>query len=128
MARQSEDAGAAQQLVRAEGLEPSRAFAQRIFVPATAFAAPAACRVCGLDYPFAMSGTTAGCRRCPSSLYTFLPASAVRLGSGFPWIEGFPEFEQFCISGFPEEHPVDVIQVRCVYRFRHARTARRGQL
>jgi hypothetical protein len=71
MARQSEDAGAAQQLVRAEGLEPSRAFAQRIFVPATAFAAPAACRVCGLDYPFAMSGTTAGCRRCPSSLYTF---------------------------------------------------------
>ena len=71
MARQSEDAGAAQQLVRAEGLEPSRAFAQRIFVPATAFAAPAACRVCGLDYPFAMSGTAARCRRCPSSLYTF---------------------------------------------------------
>ena len=72
MARQSEDAGAAQQLVRAEGLEPSRAFAQRIFVPAAAFATPAVRgRVCGLDYPFAMSGTTAGCRRCPSSLYTF---------------------------------------------------------
>ena len=57
--------------MRAEGLEPSRAFAQRIFVPTTAFAAPAVCRVCGLDYPFAMSGTAAGCRRCPSSLYTF---------------------------------------------------------
>ena len=29
------------QVVRAEGLEPSRAFAQRIFVPAAAFATPA---------------------------------------------------------------------------------------
>ena len=47
-------------VVRAEGLEPSRAFAQRIFVPATAFAAPAVRgRVCGLDYPFTLSRRTA---------------------------------------------------------------------
>ncbi len=43
--------------MRAEGFEPSRAFAQRIFVPSTAFAAPplrfeARWWVCGLDYPF----------------------------------------------------------------------------
>ena len=44
------------QVVRAEGLEPSRAFAQRIFVPAAAFATPAIPGwVCGLDYPFALS-------------------------------------------------------------------------
>jgi hypothetical protein len=48
------------QVVRAEGLEPSRAFAQRIFVPAAAFATPAVRgRVCGLDYPFALSRRTA---------------------------------------------------------------------
>ena len=48
------------QVVRAEGLEPSRAFAQRIFVPAAAFATPAVRdRVCGLDYPFAVSRHTA---------------------------------------------------------------------
>ena len=44
------------QVVRAEGLEPSRAFAQRIFVPAAAFATPAIPGwVCGLDYPFSLS-------------------------------------------------------------------------
>ena len=41
-------------LVRAEGIEPSRAIAQRIFVPATAFAA-ATDGVCGLDYTFAVA-------------------------------------------------------------------------
>jgi len=35
-------------------------------------------------------------------------------------IAGFPEFEQFCIAGFPASTQV-LTQVRCVYRFRHAR-------
>lgn len=40
-------------MVRAGGLEPPRAFAQRIFLPATAFAAAARQGgVRGLDYPF----------------------------------------------------------------------------
>ena len=47
-------------MVRAGGLEPPRGYPQRIFVPATAFAAlpvRGAARsgeVCGLDYPFAV--------------------------------------------------------------------------
>jgi hypothetical protein len=43
----------ARRLVRAEGFEPSRAYAQRIFVPATAFAAVN--DVCGLDYTFTVA-------------------------------------------------------------------------
>ncbi len=44
-------------MVRAEGVEPSRAEAQRIFIPSTAFAARrrrfgAPRPFCGLDYPF----------------------------------------------------------------------------
>jgi hypothetical protein len=46
-------------MVRAEGIEPSRGYPQRIFVPSTAFAAsPDACAlwlVCGLDYPFTVA-------------------------------------------------------------------------
>ena len=45
-------------LVRAGGLEPPRGYPQRIFVPASAFAAPAPRkalrRVRGLDYPFTL--------------------------------------------------------------------------
>lgn len=45
-------------------------------------------------------------RRCPSSLYTFrVDRRSIRLGSGLPG-KGFPEFEQFCIDGFPHEHSV----------------------
>jgi hypothetical protein len=45
---------AVRSVVRAEGVEPSWAYAQRIFVPATAFAA-ATDGVCGLDYTFAVA-------------------------------------------------------------------------
>ena len=45
--------------MRAEGLA-----AQRIFLPSTAFAAPAVFgRVWGLDYPFTMSSGTLGAAR-----------------------------------------------------------------
>ena len=67
-----------QNVVRAEGVEPSRAFlALRIFVPTTAFAARVPRflilprPVCGLDYPFTLSRTNPGLRCRPSSLYTF---------------------------------------------------------
>lgn len=46
-------------LVRAVGIEPTRAKAQRIFIPTTAFAA-ARLGVCGLDYPFTVLRRTEG--------------------------------------------------------------------
>ncbi|MGC2224237.1 MAG: hypothetical protein WA624_18770, partial [Methylocella sp.] len=59
--------GNASSMVRAEGIEPSRGYPQRIFVPSTAFAAsPGACAlwlVCGLDYPFTLA--FAALRRSP---------------------------------------------------------------
>jgi hypothetical protein len=82
-------------VVRAEGLEPSRAFAQRIFLPATAFAAAPEQGVCGLDYPFTLA---IGFRCCPSSLYTFPFKGLARDRH----LTGFPEFGQFCIPGFPK--------------------------
>jgi hypothetical protein len=39
-------------------------------------------------------------RCCPSSLYTFPARMSLRAWLGIA-IEGFPEFEQFCIAGFP---------------------------
>ena len=63
-------------MVRAEGVEPSRGFPQRIFLPATACAASSCAfaleRVCGLDYTFTVARSRFRC--CPSSLYTFAPA------------------------------------------------------
>lgn len=45
-------------MVRAGGLEPPRAKAQRIFLPATTFAAArSAPSICGLDYPFAIAAS-----------------------------------------------------------------------
>jgi hypothetical protein len=52
----------------AAGIEPARGFPQRIFVPATTFAAAATDGVCRLDYTFVL-GSDRKC--CPSSLYTF---------------------------------------------------------
>ena len=63
-------------------------------------------------------------RCCPSSLYTFPSAGpgdrSWRAWLGIAMEQGFPEFGQFCIQGFPRSTQV-VSQVRCVYRFRHAR-------
>ena len=83
--------------MRAVGLEPTRAYAQRIFLPATAFAARAGRRVCGLDYPFTVRSPEAAVRCCPSSLYTF-PAKGLARDYH---LTGFPEFGQFYIAGFP---------------------------
>jgi hypothetical protein len=89
-------------MVRAAGLEPARACAQRIFVPAatfiaTSFAETGQGRVCGLDYPFTLASRL---RRRPSSLYTF-PLLGLARDCHFT---GFPESGQFYILGFPREH------------------------
>ena len=76
-----------------------------IFIPATAFAAlllrvHAYQLVCGLDYTFTVVLSRVRC--CPSSLYTFAPASRrERLARGCQ-LKGFPEFEQFYSLGFPK--------------------------
>ena len=85
-------------MVRAEGLEPSRAEAQRIFLPSTAFAARTQrfeARASGLRSGLSLhrSPEKPRLRCCPSSLYTF-PVGLLnvatswstpsRLGSGLP--------------------------------------------
>ena len=76
--------------------------------------------VCGLDYPFALSaGTDVGAARLVST-----PSgggNAAGLARDHQE-KGFPEFEQFCTAGFPAGTR-STIQVRCVYQFRHARSA-----
>jgi hypothetical protein len=58
--------------------------------------------VCGLDYPFTIL------RRARSLGAARLVSTPSRLMSLRAWlgiaIPGFPEFEQFCIAGFPDEH------------------------
>jgi hypothetical protein len=58
-------------------------------------------RFCGLDYPFTIPEAPE-LRCCPSSLYTF-PAG-ISPGLARDCHLRFPEFEQFCIAGFPDEH------------------------
>lgn len=122
-------------MVRAGGLEPpqvSRPYGFSYHFGFRRRAGPAGA-VRGLDYPFALSATLrgrSGRRRCPSSLYTFRrSARPLRLGSGSPG-RGFPEFEQFCIAGFPAStrcrNLAFPLQVRCVYQFRHARSVAAG--
>ena len=60
-------------------------------------------QVCGLDYPFTLLRNIRSFRCCPSSLYTFPAGIYDRAWLGIA-ISGFPDFEQFCIAGFPGEH------------------------
>ena len=59
-------------------------------------------QVCGLDYPFTLP------RKVRSLGAARLVSTPSRLVSLRDWlgiaISGFPEFEQFCIAGFPGEH------------------------
>jgi hypothetical protein len=59
-------------------------------------------QVCGLDYPFTLL------RKIRSLGAARLVSTPSRLVSLRAWlgiaIQGFPEFEQFCIAGFPDEH------------------------
>jgi hypothetical protein len=115
---------------------PTGIAALRIFLPATAFAALALPHAGGFvvwTIPSPCSGQARRAllegRCCPSSLYTFPIRDGPRVGDpsrawlGIAMEQGFPEFGQFCIRGFPRSTQV-VSQVRCVYRFRHARVTR----
>src|SRR5216684_335769 len=60
-----------------------------------------------------------GLRCCPSSLYTFPVGFFRRAWLGIA-ITGFPEFEQFCIAGFPASTQVLPLSPQRL-PFRHAR-------
>lgn len=81
--------------------------ALRIFLRTSAFAALAQVRLgrsrgswSGL-YLRHTPESGPGLRRCPSSLYTFPVGRVPRRAWLGIAISGFPEFEQFCIAGFP---------------------------
>lgn len=81
-------------------LNPHEPRAQRIFLPTTAFAALASLRICGLDYPFTLSRPRdVGAARLVST--PSMPAHGLARDCH---VRGFPEFEQFYISSFPEMH------------------------
>ena len=64
-------------------------------------------------------------RRCPSSLYTFQAGELNAVQPGLArdrHFTGFPEFEQFCIAGFPGEHS-SFASSPVRLPFRHARTS-----
>jgi len=102
--------------VRAEGLEPSRGYPQRIFVPSTAFAAPPRAFVglaslrSGLSLHHAQIRLGLGAARLVSTPSRRGCRRRAWLGIA---ITGFPEFGQFCIAGFPASTQV-LTQVRCV--------------
>lgn len=84
--------------MRAGGLEPPQAFRPYGFSYHFGFRRrPVVPGVRGLDYPFTVPRRGPGVRCCPSSLYTF-PLSGLARDRH---LTGFPEFEQFCIAGFP---------------------------
>ena len=88
-------------LVRAEGLEPSRALRPNGFsYPSTAFAALAfSSWGSGLSLHRARIWLrVSGAARLVSTPF---PTVSGRAWLGIAMLRGFPEFEQFCIAGFP---------------------------
>src|SRR5712671_6506725 len=90
-------------MVRAEGVEPPQAFRPYGFSYQLRLSPPC------LSATGAKTGLWSGLslhlsvrlRCCPSSLYTF-PETIVSRGLARDChMKGFPEFEQFCIGGFP---------------------------
>src|SRR5208282_3884828 len=96
-------------MVRAEGVEPSRAvklngFSYRLRLsPPGRGASKRPRQVCGLDYPFTVPRKTRslGAARLVSTPSRLEHSGRAWLGIA---ISGFPEFGQFCIAGFPGEH------------------------
>src|SRR6266850_2366430 len=96
-------------VVRAEGVEPTRAVKPRGFSCRLRLSPPGRGASRALT-PGLRSGLSLhpppedpGLRCCPSSLYTFPAGVLLRAWLGIA-ISGFPDFEQFCIAGFPGEH------------------------
>ncbi len=95
-----------ERMVRAEGVEPSRAvklngfsYRLRLSPPDAALWSDAFGLRSGLSLH--RPPKDPGIRCCPSSLYTF-PAGTFRPGLARDChVTGFPEFGQFCIAGFP---------------------------
>ena len=85
-------------LVRAEGLEPSRTLRPNGFSYHLRLSPPP-CGVCGLDYPFTVA-LAVGAARLVST--PSRREHVVRPGLARDChFTGLPEFEQFCIAGFP---------------------------
>jgi len=83
-------------MVRAEGLEPSRALRPNGFSCQLRLSPPPV-GVCGLDYPFTVAFAVGAAR-----LVSTPSRPVVRPGLARDrHFTGFPEFEQFCIAGFP---------------------------
>ena len=66
--------------------------------------------VCGLDYTFTLANAQASALGAARLVST---PSLSGLARGCH-LTGFPDFEQFCVPGFPRAHSND-LQVRCVY-------------
>jgi len=103
-------------------LNPHRHCCPTDFRTSYGFRRRAARRVCGLDYPFAV--LPGEVRRCPSSLYTFPRPPRRMRGGPRAWLgiakrEVSPNLSSSA-SGVSPGAPKSP-QVRCVYRFRHAR-------
>ena len=84
-------------MVRAEGLEPSRALRPNGFSYHLRLSPPPF-GVCGLDYPFTVAFAVGAARLV--STPSRRNRSSLRAWLGIA-ISGFPEFEQFCTAGFP---------------------------
>ncbi len=113
-ARQSSDQNG--NMVRAAGIEPAQALRPYGFSYPPRLSPPREKRVWGLDYPFALA--LSRFRRRPSSLYTFPPERRAWLG--IATFEGSPTLSGSTPAVSRLEHS-NLLQVRCVYQFRHAR-------
>lgn len=112
-------------MVRAGGLEPPRAFTQRIFLPATAFAAPPVrwkAPSAGLRSGLSLHHTEDVIQGLGAARLVSTPSRSVAPGLARDChVTGFPEFGQFCIASFPASTQVDSSPLRLP--FRHARVA-----
>src|SRR5438045_713803 len=84
-------------VVRAAGLEPARAKPDGFSYQLRLSPPSGEPDVCGLDYPF----TVPRYRRGVGAARLVSTPSRHRAWLGIPRVRGFPEFEQFCIAGFP---------------------------
>ena len=72
---------------------------------------PPSLDVCGLDYPFTIAFAVGAARLVSTPSLSGLARDC--------HVRGFPEFGQFCVSGFPREHSTSSSPLRLP--FRHAR-------
>ena len=93
----------ARRLVRAAGVEPARGYPQRIFVPATAFAAVFAAFSAKSFVVWTIPSPERVRALGAARLVSTPSLRRVRAGrlARDRHFKGFPEFEQFCTAGFP---------------------------